>query len=298
MKKILIINILFTVIVFIILELLANHLYLKHYDDILSSKYKFFMPYSKPIEFDAVYYAKTNFKVYNKNYTGKPNAFVGCSYTDGFGIPEKETFVYKIAKLTKRKTYSFGVSATGLQFVYWQVENKTIPTDSKYVIYTFIFDHLRRIHQFQSEVLATNIDLRYKNVNGNLIQIKSHLNFINSLFFIKIIQEYLETKAYEKEKKDFALFRIYMKNLMEIFQKNYPNSKFVFVEYEEDTNPDHRLPIEIRKYINDLGYIYIDLEEATGVKIGSKEYKIKGEGAHPSEYASTIVANSIYKNFK
>ena len=79
------------------------------------------------------------------------------------------------------------------------------------------------------------------------------------------------------------------------FKKNYPNSKFVFLDYPFEEKDYCKLPKDVVDYIKSLGFIYIEADALTGKQLGTLEYKVKGEGLHPSAEAWQEVAPKMVK---
>jgi hypothetical protein len=80
--------------------------------------------------------------------------FVGCSYTFGHGLSDKETIPFLFEKKCKNyQPYNFGFEAYAPNQIAWQfdpesniINNKNVLQDSGVAIYTFINDHLSRVY--------------------------------------------------------------------------------------------------------------------------------------------------------
>ena len=128
MKKIIgiiFINILFIVIIFFVLDEIANCI-------------QFYHPgYWEGYTLDRI----ENSLPYDKD---KKSIFtLGCSFTYGSSINADETLSYKLQKLTNRKVYNKGQSAWGTQFVLRDIQldeyyNGREIVEPEYFIYTFI----------------------------------------------------------------------------------------------------------------------------------------------------------------
>lgn len=304
MKKIIITNILLFIVAFALCEAYAmyKYYYIMFADWMERSKYyghEVNMMYKIPKEFDAnngPYNAPEKNRVFIKNSQKRPICFVGCSFTEGGGLKTEETFAYKISRLTNRTVYLKGISGTGFSYVYYQIANKLIPKDVEYIIYTYIEDHHTRLYKYQIFMENPQMNLRYKiDKNGKLEQIHNHFNFINALYITKLFQENISENRAQKEKRDSKLFRAMMTDLMLQMKKNYPATKFVFLAYPQNNSEREKISPKFENFIKSLDCVYLNAEELSGENLGSQEWKIKGEGAHPSTEAWDKVAPNFIK---
>ena len=129
-------------------------------------------------------------KVLNENSNLRPILLFGCSYIYGYKIPENNFFSYLLAKYTKRPVYNRAKDAVGTAVMLYQLQNedfyKLFPKPPKYVIYTFLNDHIRRMY-FPCSPLdygkEYQTDIFYKLKNKKLKLKKKYfpLYFIESL---------------------------------------------------------------------------------------------------------------------
>lgn len=131
----------------------------------------------------------------NTKTSKRPIITIGCSYTEGVGLEENQTFAYKLNKYTGRTTYNCGIGGSGLELVYRQLSDdnfkNNIP-DAEYVIYTFLYNHLSR--QFQNLLCPYKSELyiNYSLKNGHLKEDASSFWFMYWSFLVKAILEYQE----------------------------------------------------------------------------------------------------------
>lgn len=287
--------------ILVVTELLAYCCYNLKYFEMMKIQWangnKFFMKYEIPTEFDPERppYNSEAIRTFEKKTTKKPIAFVGCSFTEGTCLKDNETLAYRISDLTNRTTYLRGVSGTGLAYVYYQILNKTIPQDVEYVVYTYFFGHLERLYNYQLGFWSTEMNLRYIQKDGKIVQATFPKGIINSLYSTKLAEEYIANKKSLKEYSDYQLFKAILKDMTVQFKKNYPNSKFVFLDYPFEEKDYCKLPKDVVDYIKSLGFIYIEADALTGKQLGTLEYKVKGEGLHPSAEAWQEVAPKMVK---
>lgn len=169
-----------------------------------------------------------------ENHNKKPILFLGCSYTYGWHLKPEETMPYTVEKLTNRYCYNYGVVGCGLETALYFLEQKKLKNEllknkPEYIIYTFMFDHLRRIDQS----VCFNTYIKY----GLLPDEK--YNFLNNFWTCKFIKG-AEIKKYFNEinletKTDF-FFKL-LETTKKEYEKLFPESKFVVLIYS-DVNQD------------------------------------------------------------
>ena len=261
---------------------------------------KVVLKYKKPVPFspNASAYTWNNRIFEKKNSKKKPLTVVGCSFAEGSCLNDNQILGYKLSDLSNRTVYQRGVTASGLSYVYYQIDKKLIPVapnDSEYIVYVFIFDHLFRLYQHQLGFWSTELNLRYEYKNGKIQQIKDFLPFVNMFYSTNLIQEFLSDKQGEKESQNFNLFKPMMIDMMKTLKKNYPNTKMVFLDYPQSDEEWCYLPEDIKKFIRDEGYIYVNANDLVGDNLGKREYKVEGEWLHPNEKAWDLVAPKLAK---
>lgn len=300
MKKILLWNFILIFIVCFIIEAISYCAYWYKYKDAIQIQWqngnKVILEYHIPYSFNPnmAPYNDERIRTFKKQSNKKPLCFVGCSYTEGSCLSDEETFAYKISQKTNRTVYLRGITATGLAYVYYQILHKTIPTDTEYIIYTYIPDHINRLFQYQLGFWSTEMNLRYEIKNGILQEVKNPFEIINSLYFVKLLEETLAIGKSDKEKQDYKLFKAIMSDMIIKFKQNYPNAKFVFLTYPENEEDSINSPKEIKDFVKSLGYIYLDANELSGENLGELKWKVKGEGLHPNTEAwDTVIPNFI-----
>ena len=210
MKKILTINLVILLILLVIIECFAYFkLYnrykndIKIYNEIIGKKAIIPMGYKKvttPNENDLL----SNMRpIEYRDVNKRPIILFGCSYTEGFGLEEDETFSKKLANYTNRTVINRGKSGTGIPFLYYQLSNekviKELPKNSEFIIYTLIPDHFPRLFRYRNFVLTGDHTLRYKIENEQLVIDKPIFKIFHSLFSVILLEEYLTEKKDIKE---------------------------------------------------------------------------------------------------
>lgn len=306
LKKFLIVNIAIILVICVIAEIVAFYSYRNRYSELISNQANLFdnpqevikentPHYLFPRKFDySIFEERMKFRIFKtENPKKRPIVTIGCSYTEGAGLENNQTFASKLNKLTGRTTYNRGISGTGPQLVYRQLIDKDFKKDvpdAEYVIYTFIHHHLYR--QFQTMLCSytSEINLQYSLKNGKLTE-KSHpFWFMYWSFLLKTYFEYKTNVLYGQEfSQDLPMFLCFLKNSVDKMHELYPDSKFVLVEFpQSDLCLDnyeegmYELTPENIKMIEDLGIIYINASKLVGHRFCEKKYRLP-DNDHPSE---------------
>lgn len=306
MKKLLkyiAINFLIFIIILAISEYLCRKVYIGKYGKVMNLQSKLS---DDPKIYHKLYYpvqyydyktviSETNGKIYKGHSNKRPVITIGCSYTAGSGMTdESQSFAYKLNKYTNRTTYNRGVVGTGPQLVYRQLSDKNFKNeipDAEYIIYTFIYNHVDRLSPRVYGFLTNNVNLNYKLVNNKLIEEKHPFAFLYFLYSMKNYMEYVSIKEQINERNaDYPLFYKIMEMSVEAMKNNYPNSKFVFIEFPEAfmchddyIKGSRELTIEQIKKLENLDITYINAEELVGHDFRDvKKYRLVDED-HPNE---------------
>ncbi len=309
MKKFLLINLLIIFIIFIIAELSSYvMLFCKYKEDIIifnnivNSESKInipFLKYSK-VTLPNKKNLLSGFRpVEYKNPDLKPIILFGCSYTEGFGLKENETFSHKLAQYTNRSVYNRGVSGTGIPFLYYQLNDddviKELPKNPQYIIFTLIPDHFPRLFRYRNFVLTSNHSLRYKIQDNKLIEDKIKFPFLHSFFTSIVIEEYITNKnsSDPKKVKDLTV-KLFDESYKKI-KENFPGAKFVILYFEcplDEKNRYNELLKDISKISDDIIILYINdkLPQLTE----HEEYWLQDK-SHPSSKAWDLIVPMISK---
>ena len=313
MKKILLINLLIILIIFITAELSSYiMLFSKYKEDIINfnnivnseSKIKIpFLKYSKvilPTRENLLCNGGGCFRpVEYKNSDLKPIILFGCSYTEGFGLEDNETFSHKLAQYTNRSVYNRGRSGTGIPFLYYQLNDneiiKELPKNPEYIIFTLIPDHFPRLFRYRNFVLGGEHTLRYKIQDDKLIEDKIKFPFLHSLFTSIVIEEYLTNKNSSDTKKVTDLTVKLFDESYKKIKENFPNAKFVILYFEcpfDEKNTYDELLKDISKISDDITMIHIN--EKLPQLTEHDEYWIEDK-SHPSAKAWDLIVPMISK---
>lgn len=279
-KKILLINVVLIAVIFAVVEIFSYHFLFNRYKDVIEN-YNVIQSRnnSSIIKKPALKYVKVtlpkkeeliSFKrpIEYRNSSKKPIVLIGCSFTEGFGLNEDETFSRKLADYTDRTVYNRGRSGTGLPYLYYQLSDNEIlsqmPKNTEYIIYTLIPDHFPRMFRYRNFVMSGDHTLRYKIKNGKLVQDRILFPALHSLNTAIVIEEFLANKRCEYKDNTKNLFHKIIAESDKIIKQYFDNAKLVILyiknpldndihEYDEIINELKNIDSNIEIiYINDL----------------------------------------------
>lgn len=222
----------------------------------------------------------------------------GCSFAEGAGLNDNQTPCYKISQLTGKSCINKAKGATGTQFMYYQIMDDNIMNNAKsveYVIYTFIWNHIQRLYNYQVNPLIDMFNLRYKIIDGNLVDITPQFNPLYSSFFVKRILNKIVYEQAKDESYNFKLFNRIMKETYNISQKRYPNSKFIFIEFPELSKKE--LPDYEVKELESYGINVVRVKDILGnIDIYDPKYWLP-DNIHPTEQAWDLILPTIVEKY-
>lgn len=223
-------------------------------------------------------------------YKNKNIVLAGCSFTYGDSLADEDTFSAELAKYAQKyKVYNIGICGSSPKEILYMLRNyekyskqNILPEntkDTKYFIYTYIYDHERRLVLDISDK-KTPIFKTVKDENGN-----EHLEYIkphHNIFEISFLVQYFRDKTYNEEHSD--VMELYVKEIKREVEKIFPNAEFVMFVYEK--------PACIHSYIKDIeksGIKVVNINDLSDIDFFAEEYQIS-DRIHPSEKAwKTIV---------
>lgn len=173
---------------------------------------------------------------YIENSTEKPVLWFGCSFAEGAGLEDFHTPCYKLSQLTNSSCINRSKGATGTQFIYYQLKHnnfKEIAPDVDFIIYTFIWNHIHRLYNYQINPTIYMLNCRYKLKNGELQEYTPFYYPIYSSFLVKKCMNKIVQKQIDNEVLDFSLFNTVMFEINKELKKLYPNAKFIMIEFPE-----------------------------------------------------------------
>lgn len=305
-KKFVLFNLILLIFVFAIVEFINYSIYKAKYMDllILQSKNcsnseemlkKSLPKYKMPKIYEFKKYRDYDKFVIPGSSKKLPIITIGCSYSYGILLDNKETLAGQLNKVTGRTVYNLGQAGTGPQIVYEQLADNGLKKqihEAEYVIYVFLHNHLMRqfMRLFPNSSIITPVYFIDK--NGNLEKEKPL--FPKILYSSFIVKNYLENKILIDDEKaemtnGLPLFLKTMEESVKVMKKNYPNAKFVLMEfpqapmcradYQEKTQ---ELKDEDIKNLEKLGIIYINAEQLVGHKYRDVEKYRIADRDHPN----------------
>ncbi len=234
-----------------------------------------------------------------KDTNKTPIIWLGCSFAEGAGLEDIQTPCYKISNLTGRSCINKAKGATGTQYMYYQITGKDLKTEYPnvdFVIYTFIWNHLHRLHNYQVNPLIDMFNLKYKiDKHGNIVEDKPLFKPLYSSFFIRRILNKQVSKNIKKEEETFELFNAIMKQSAITVHQLYPNAKFIMIEFPELSKKE--LPQSEKDKLKSYG---IELIKATdymrNIDVYNKKYWQSDE-IHPKEELWDLILPKIVKQY-
>ena len=182
--------------------------------------------------------------------------------------------------------------------MYYQINDDKIMDDAKtadFIIYTFIWNHIQRLYNYQVNPLIDMFNLRYKIIDGNLVDITPQFNPLYSSFFVKRILNKIVFEQAKQESYNFRLFNKIMKETYNISQKRYPNSKFIFIEFPELSKKE--LPDYEVKELESYGIKVVKVKDIIGnVDIYDQKYWLP-DNIHPTEQAWDLILPTIVEKY-
>lgn len=227
--------------------------------------------------------------------TKNPITVLGCSYAYGHGLLKSQTFSYILSEITKRPVYNFSGCGDHLfvnfeQYKVYSQENKNRVSESDYVIYIYMYDHINRY-------------LRVYNIYNNYYEIFEPVNCIERFLCKSAFIRYIATglriknilKGYPDKDKSSLFLKKIMKYSINQIRKMAPNSKIIVILYDEkipDYQPKHQIKFNSEK-LNDI--IWQELANEENIEIVhskdimgflfDKNYKLKEDISdwHPND---------------
>ena len=228
------------------------------------------------------YYNKGSFvSMYGEEYKNKPSVILlGCSYTYGTNLDEKDKLNVQLAKYIKTPVYNLGLPGGGPREIIHILNNDKLleemnidKNNVKYFIYIYIGDHQRRIYSDLRSLVP-----QYVKHNNELKQIKT-IKFIDKLMITKAIKGYYADNFVKLE--DFWDNEVvYIKNMQELISKKFSNgempTKLVILDYEDWGNEDW-------SQISDIeGIEVIHLKDLADIDVEKLPYIVWEGDDHPS----------------
>ena len=237
--------------------------------------------------------------VIKENTENKPIIWFGCSFAEGAGLSDEEEPCYKISELTNRSCINKSKGATGTQFMYYQIKQDSFKKENPeadYIIYTFIWNHLQRLYNYQVNPLLYMHNLRYEIKNDKLKEINPKYNPIYSSYFMqRLLNRIVEIQG-NKERTDFKLFNKIMKETLNVSKKLYPNSKFIMLEFPEIF--DIPLPEDEIEELESYGIIVVRVKDLLPAETNIKDEKYwLDDKMHPKSEVWDMILQKLKEKY-
>ena len=302
MKKLIsiIVNIFLIIIVLISVELYCSYIDYKNADSEHLSKYekikehlnfviKTYYYFLNGIKDDNII-AKlsegyfNNWEIRQENYSEYPNPAIlllGCSFTYGSSLSERESFHSILANQIKHPVYNLGIPSGSPREMLYILRNKEFLNyitdnnkDINYVVYTYISNHLTRLIYDRFIVspyyipVNNNTELKYKKKN----------KLLNSSFIYK-----------HWENIDVDTMKHNMQEIKKEINKEYKNAQFIILVYNEE---DELIDWE---RIQGMGIIVINVNDLIGENISTLKYQNSQTDTHPNSLAWKVIVPKLVK---
>lgn len=225
-----------------------------------------------------------------------PVVLLGCSYTYGDGLADKDTFSALLAEYSNREIYNLGLGGRSPRtmlyllrdnFNYTKEEILKNNTNVQYVIYTYIPDHKRRLYV---NLVSNDIPF-YKKDNNHLVL--TQVSLFKRTYVYKSLMELIYAYKIKYYPEDvFNLFHLYIKEINQEIKKQFhfgnEKTKFVILVYEEDEK-------DAWEDIKDDNIIIIKVKDLTNIDVLSPEYKVAPNDCHPNEKAWQVIVPALMK---
>ncbi len=228
------------------------------------------------------------------NYSKSPLIVFGCSYAYGQGLNIEQTFGYKLSAMTKRPVYNYSLPGKGLQNTLYMLQNNMTDPNIKnpeYIIYIFMYDQIRRLYSTVCFHDFTGYPV-YKMGNDGLMHLKQDYYpiykqfytyyFFNNIFYIYVYSHFM--------KKHSKLICAYFNTINAEIKKKYPDTNFVILMYDANSNNFGLNFSSIDKSIK-----IINTKDLSDISLSKEEYHLKKDDFHPNEKAWDVLLPPLIK---
>ena len=229
------------------------------------------------------------------NFSSRPIVFLGCSYAYGQGLNEHQTVSFKLSQLTNRPVYNYSLPGKGLQNTLFLLQHNFLDPnikDPQYFIYIFMYDQIRRLYSTVCLHDFTGFPIYKLDSNGNLFlksdyypvykQFYSYY-FFNNIFYIYFYSHFLSHHS--------KLISAYFKAINLQLKKQYPNSKFVILMYDDNSN-NYGLNLSSLES-DDIKIIHTN--DLSDVILSNDQYHLSKNDFHPNEKAWDALLPQLIK---
>lgn len=195
----------------------------------------------------------------------RPIVLLGCSYTAGFLLEENETFTANLNTYTGRSIYNYALGGGSMALVLRQLQSedflKNLPKNPEYFIYTYIIDHNKRCYErapgWENDILLELYEVDGKN-NLRKVPCGKVCTFFCSTATYRLWRMTLGQMV--AKSGDFSLPDAIISEISNILKKEFPNSKFAIIVYDDNTDTIH-LPLDYEEKM------MCEIAQKNGIKI-------------------------------
>ncbi len=234
-------------------------------------------------------------EVQGTQYENKPAIIqLGCSYTFGASLEDKDTFAAVLSKQAHRKVYNWGIFGGGVREALHILRDKELiknlvsNTDNiEYVIYTYIPDHRYRIYfnQHSNVPVFRKINNEFKEIKTNKFIENSSIKFLFDTYKIQKLSS-------EKMWNDFCDYiQAIKKEIHNDFK--YKNKPVKFVIFVYNNNDEDNW-----KQLEDKNTTVVRLDDIVKIDTQNVPYILWEGEHHPSAYAWQVIVPQFMKKLK
>ena len=235
---------------------------------------------------------------------------LGCSYTYGHGIHLSKNFSSQLQKYTNRKVYNISYMGGGFDEMFEMQKDLSVSgfyknmIEPEYVIYTLMANHIKRFTSNNISSYLLEKSLENKD-NSFLDKLKFYL------LKLATVRLFVVREFSKDEINNIVPYQKWIFNKMYLKVKdNFPNSKFIFLIYQDLKNVETEMFSEIEyetlkpAFWSDLdkNISIITTEELVGDSIKNDEYKLSFDEfqtpAHPNEKAWELIVPALVKKLQ
>lgn len=228
-----------------------------------------------------------------------PIVLFGCSYTYGHMIPVNKIPSAILGKYYKNPIYNRSYHGAGPQLMLYQLEHEdfyNIIPEAKFVIYTYIDDHLRRLKNPCIPSISNYMDIFYKKVssidNNETLKRIEYNKEIKKPFLLY----WLTYQNVSRKENDFQFLKMHLIQAKKNLSKHWGNTKFIFFVYDNDLSYDYIRLIE--KELKQNGIITIYRKDIIPFEDLDTRYSLSKSDPHPNEKAWEYIIPELIKELK
>lgn len=225
----------------------------------------------------------------------------GCSYTNGVWLEDDENFSGRIRRLTKRLVYNRGLSGYGIQHSLFHIENNLKVLLSKhnsnaypkYVIYTFIEDHINRLYcpndYFDNWLMYYKYDKKLnKLVEISDLDIAFWHSYILRTLYSKKYNNFIDTDVIKKQDRQKLMTDMFIQ-MKQSLKEQIEDVDFTVFVYDGDI-PMKAIEQELKA--NEINVVY--LSELSDEDFTNQKYRLPNDH-HPNALAWKVITPLLVK---